>query len=138
MSTANSTPETVRCRHRPGCKSHDDSCDCREFTSPSLSHTRSGAVLHLEWVEENGARFNLDVDLVPILPTSTPYNGDISSVAHTLASERVVGWLEELGKIGVENMGDAVHLPHLKGQQKWHLNLRLINRNTVMARQVIL
>ena len=138
MSTTNSTPETVRCRHRPGCKTHDDSCDCREFTSPSLSHTRSGAVLHLEWVEENGARFNLDVDLVPILPTSTPYNGDITSVANTLATERVVGWLDELGKIGGENMADAVHLPHLKGQQKWHLNLRLLNRNTVMARQVIL
>ena len=103
MSTANSTLETVRCRHRPGCKTHDDSCDCREFTSPSLSHTRSGAVLHLEWVEENGARFNLDVDLVPILPTSTPYNGDITSVANTLATERVVGWLDELGKIGVAN-----------------------------------
>ena len=131
-------PETVRCRHRVDCEAHDNSCDCKEYTSPSLTHTKSGAVLHLEWGGKGRNQFNIDVDLVPILPTSTPYNGDITPVAHTLASERVVGWLEELGKIGVENMADAVHLPHLKGQQKWHLNLRLINRNTVMARQVIL
>ena len=57
-------------------------------------------------------------------------------MANTLASEHAVGWLEELGKIGVENMADAVHLPHLKGNKKWHLNLRLINRAMVMTRQV--
>ena len=136
MNTNGSRPETVRCRHRVDCQAHDDSCNCREFTSPSLTHTRSGAVLHLEWNEKGGAKFNIDVDLVPILPTSTPYNGDITSVANALASERPVGWLEELGKIGVENMADAVHLPHLKGNKKWHLNLRLINRSLVMTRQV--
>ena len=118
------------------CRAHNDSCNCREFTSPSLTHTRSGAVLHLEWNEKGGAKFNVDVDLVPILPTSTPYNGDITSVANALASEHPVGWLEELGKVGVENMVDAVHLPHLKGNEKWHLNLRLINRSMVMTRQV--
>ena len=58
-------------------------------------------------------------------------------MANVLASERPVGWLDELGKIEVENMGDdAVHLPHLKGHKKWHLNLRLINRSLVMTRQV--
>ena len=76
------------------------------------------------------------MDLVPILPTLTPYNGDITPVATALASERPVGWLDELGKIGVENMRDAVYLPHLKGHEKWHLNLRLINRSLVMTRQV--
>ena len=136
MRTDGIRPETVRCRHRVDCKAHDDSCNCRELTSPSLTHTRSGAVLHLEWNEKGGAKFNVDVDLVPILPTSTPYNGDITPVATVLASERPAGWLDELGKIGVENMRDAVHLPHLKGHQKWHLNLRLINRSMVMTRQV--
>ena len=136
MRTDGIRPETVRCRHRVDCKAHDDSCNCRELTSPSLTHTRSGAVLHLEWNEKGGAKFNVDVDLVPILPTSTPYNGDITPVATVLVSERPAGWLDELGKIGVENMMDAVHLPHLKGHQKWHLNLRLINRSMVMTRQV--
>ena len=136
MRSDGTRPETVRCRHRVDCRAHDDSCNCREFTSPSLTHTRSGAVLHLEWNQKGGAKFNVDVDLVPILPTSTPYNGDITSVANALASERPVGWLEELGKIGVESMGDVIHLPHLKGNRKWHLNLRLINRSLVMTRQV--
>ena len=136
MRSDGSRPETVRCCHRADCKAHDDTCICREFTSPSLTHTRSGAVLHLEWNEAGGANFNIDVDLVPILPTATPYNGDITPVATALASERPVGWLDELGKIGVENMRDAVHLPHLKGHDKWHLNLRLINRSLVMTRQV--
>ena len=119
------------------CQAHDDSCNCREFTSPSLTHTRSGAVLHLEWNEEGGAKFNIDVDLVPILPTSTPYNGEITDVSNNLAFERPVGWLDELDKAKVENMADAAYLSHLKTNQKWHLNLRLINRNMVMPRQVI-
>ena len=137
MNTSGSRPETVRCRHRVDCQVHDDSCNCRDFTSPSLTHTRSGAVLHLEWIVEGEAKFNIDADLVPILPTSTPYDGEITSVTNALASERPVGWLDELDKVKVENMADAVHLPHLKSNQKWHLNMRLMNRNTVMPRQVI-
>ena len=86
---------------------------------------------------EGEDKFNIDVDLVPILPTSTPYNGEITSVTNALASERPVGWLDELDKVKVENMADAVHLPHLKSNQKWHLNLRLFDRNLVMPRQVI-
>ena len=109
----------------------------RRNTSPSLTHTRSGAVLHLEWNDEGEAKFNIDVDLVPILPTSTPYDGNITSVTNTLASVCTVGWVDELDKVKVENMADAVHLPHLKNNQKWHLNLRLMDRNLVMPRQVI-
>ena len=137
MNTSGSRPETVRCRHKVECQAHDDSCNCKEFTSPSLTHTRSGAVLHLEWNEEGGAKFNIDVDLVPILPTSTPYNGEITDLTDTLAIERPMGWLGELDKAKVENMADAAYLSHLKTNQKWHLNLRLINRNVVMPRQVI-
>ena len=137
MNTSGSRPETVRCRHKVDCQVHDDSCNCRDFTSPSLTHTRSGAVLHLEWSVEGEDKFNIDVDLVPILPTSTPYNGEITSVTNALASERPVGWLDELDKVKVEDMADAVHLPHLKSNQKWHLNMRLMNRNMVMPRQVI-
>ena len=137
MSSDGSRPETVRCRHRVDCQFHNDSCNCREFTSPSLTHTRSGAVLHLEWNEKGGCKFNIDVDLIPILPTLTPYNRDITPVRKALVLEHPVGWLEELGKIGIENRADAILAPHLQGQEKWHLNLRLINRNMVMPRQVI-
>ena len=130
-------PETVRCRHRVDCEAHDNSCDCKEYTSPCLTHTKSGAVLHLEWGGKGRNQFNIDVDLVPILPTSTPYNGTTTAVDEALIYGRPVGWLDELDKTKVENMADATFLPHLKHNEKWHLNLRHINRDVVALRQVI-
>ena len=56
------TPLYVRCRHDPGCEEHaktkDDpsykeSCQCRNFTSPCLSWSKIGVVLHLEFVNED-------------------------------------------------------------------------------------
>ena len=136
MDTELQEPQVFRCRHTADCEAHDDSCTCRQFTRPALTHSRSGAVLHLEWAEQNGGRFNMDVDLVPILPTVSPYNGDISPVMEYLRRERPVGWVEELAKTGVERMGDAACLPHLIGAEQWHVNMRLVNRHTVMPRQV--
>ena len=93
-------------------------------------------MLHLEWEEKNGAKFNIDIDLVPILPTSTSYSGDISQIINHLTKERPIGWVEELAKLGAENMMDVVNLPHLIGEENWHVNMRLINPHTVLPRQV--
>ena len=78
----------------------------------------------------------IDVDLVSILPTSTPFDGDISQMMNHLSKERPIGWLEEYAKLGVENMADAACLPHLIDADAWHVNFRLINPSTVLPRQV--
>ena len=62
--------------------------------------------------------------------------GDITPLANYLSNERPVGWREELAKIGVENMADAAFSPHLINAKNWHINMRLLNRTTVIPKQV--
>ena len=64
--------QDVRCRHEPGCQEHlrrladpecMEKCDCRNYTSPCLSYSKIGLVLHLEFVNEDGSLLNLDIDV---------------------------------------------------------------------------
>ena len=68
------TPIYVRCRHDPGCEEHaksrgnpkyKETCQCSNFTSPCLSWSKIGVVLHLEFVNDDGSVLNLDVDVSP-------------------------------------------------------------------------
>ena len=52
----NLVPQNVRCRHKRGCSFHKQksdensaskNCDCKEFTSPSITCSKIGAALHL-------------------------------------------------------------------------------------------
>ena len=54
--STNIVKKHVRCRHRPGCEEHkkirthenyQEQCDCREFSSPSLSYSKIGYKSHL-------------------------------------------------------------------------------------------
>ena len=50
-------PMYVRCMHQPDCKvkdqsKHIENCDCQVYTSPCLTHSKIGAVLHLQFDAE--------------------------------------------------------------------------------------
>ena len=56
--------------NRAKCK-----CRCREYTSPSLTWSKVGVVLHLQWWQEDGTLFTIDVDLnCPTWPTHTRFD----------------------------------------------------------------
>ena len=64
-------PEVVRCPHKPGCP-HSEGCGCREYTTPSLSRSKVGVVLHLSFTNEDGSKNFLDVDVnVPTMDVGT-------------------------------------------------------------------
>ena len=131
MKTDMVDPECKRCHHEPTCQAHDESCGCAVYTSPNLTHSKIGIVLHLQWTMADGSKTNLDCDVnCPNLPINTPYDGGILEIQEFLRTEKPVAWLEEYKKL--ENMYAVSLLPHVTRS----VRLRLINRHTVMARQV--
>ena len=149
MTTKHKGLQVMRCRHKADCEQHKrcrceepskckclDECGCREYASPSLTWSKVGVVLHLQWREEDGTIVTIDVDLnCPTWPTHTRYDGSINHYAHYLMRERFVGWLEEFSKL--ENMGAAASSPHLLTSNIiWPVKFRLINRDTVLPSQV--
>ena len=71
MKMVYNDPQAYRCRHVPDCQVHIQCqcqdkekctciCCCKQFSAPSLTHSKIGAVLHLEWVEKDGSKFHLD------------------------------------------------------------------------------
>ena len=113
-----------------------DECRCREYASPSLTWSKVGVVLHLQWGEEDGGIFTIDVDLNwPTWPTHTRFNGSIKDYGNYLMRERPVGWLEEYSKL--EMMTAACASAHLLTSNIiWPVKFRLINRDTVLPSQV--
>ena len=111
-------------------------CDYKEYGSPSLTWSKVGVVLHLQWKEEDGAIWTIDCDLnCPTWPCSTPYDGSITKALYHMSMTRPVGWLEECSKY--EGMYHASLNPHLLLAQNWQIRFRLINRTTVIPSQVI-
>ena len=80
----NAREQFVRCRHQPDCqdhkkkmtdRNHEETCNCRVFTSPCLSFSKIGLALHLEFTQPGGDLLNLDIDInPPALPVSRTYN----------------------------------------------------------------
>ena len=63
----------IRCRHHPDCGEHkkkqespeyEETCNCKFYTSPCLTVSKIGIVLHFEFKEADGL-FNFDVDVNP-------------------------------------------------------------------------
>ena len=108
---------------------------CREYASPSLTWSKVGVVLHLQWRQEDGTLFTIDCDLnCPTWPTHTRFDGSTTNASRYLMRERPVGWLEELSKL--EDMRAAAGFAHLQTSKNWPVKFRLINRNTVLPSQV--
>ena len=106
-------------------------CKCAQFSSPSLTQTKIGAALHIQFPD--GAMVDCDLN-VPTIPTSTPYDGRIDEVKRYLETYKPVGWMEEMGKL--EGMTAAGASLHMIGQESWQVKMRQISRDTVLPRQV--
>ena len=133
-------PQDVRCRHKSDCqdhkeklnnKEHQETCDCKVFSNPCMSYTKIGVALHLEFHEEDGTKFNLDVDVSPpTIPVKNVenFNGSNQSKKKWLEKHRPVNWISEWRKS--YDMTAAVG-------GKRAVRLRRINRNLVIPEQVI-
>ena len=156
LTTETGRPQARRCRHRPdcephrdgmaeclnGCKdrcesfSHERTCNCQEYTSPSLTITKIGVALHVKFALKDGSYSYVDCDInIPTIPTSTRYDGSIEDVRQYLMRVQPVGWLEESSKL--EDMGSASNSFHLIGAESWQVKMRMINRDRVLPTQVI-
>ena len=147
MKLGNGEPQAYRCRHVPDCPVHMqcqcsdkekcilEKCSCRQFSAPSLTRSKVGAVLHVEWEDKGTTKFTLDCDLnVPTVPCGSPYDGYIGDIEEYLCNERPVNWLEELSKL--EDMTEAGYSVNKIGQDDWQVKFRTINSETVLPRQV--
>ena len=116
--------------------SHERSCNCQEYTSPSLTITKIGVALHVKFLNRDGSSTFIDCDInIPTIPTCTKYNGKVFAVQNYLARVRPVGWLEEMSKL--DDMASAQNSPYLIGEDSWQVKMRMINRDLVLPRQVI-
>ena len=92
--------------------------------------------LHVKFALKDGFYSYVDCDInIPTIPTSTRYDGSIINVRNYLMSVQPVGWLDELSKL--EDMRIAAGASHLFGADSWQVKMRMINRDTVLPRQVI-
>ena len=115
--------------------SHERTCNCQEYTSPSLTITKIGLAFHVKFALKDGSYSFIDCDInIPTIPTSTRYDGSISSVSEFLMGVQPVGWLEEFDKL--EDMIRSSYMSHLIGADSWQVKMRMINRDTVLPRQV--
>ena len=148
MTTGLRGLQVMRCRHKVDCEQHKrceckepskceclNDCGCTEYASPSLTWSKVGVVLHLQWLDEDGNLITIDCDLnCPTWPTHTVYDGNVINATQYLMREQPVGWLEELSKLeGLEAAGGS---DHLKTSKNWPVKFRLVNRDTVLPSQV--
>ena len=109
-NTENMNELFVRCFHKSTCEDHQkkstnpkhiETCDCRDFTSPCLTFSKIGLVLHLEFKQEDGSFLNLDVDVNPgSIPYISKFDGNNESKRNRLERERVklIDWKTEWDK----------------------------------------
>ena len=71
---------------------------------------------------------------MPTVPCGTRYDGSITDISAYLIKERPVKWLEELSKL--EGMSQAGHNFRTVTKDDWPVKFRMINRDTVLPRQV--
>ena len=103
-------PQYLRCRHNMNCPEHMkkksspkyvEQCDCKVFTAPSLTFSKIGVVLHLQFSEPDGSFLNFDVDVSPPVPSLEDvwnYDGSNEKKKAWLLKHRPVNWLPEYRK----------------------------------------
>jgi len=111
--------------------SHERTCECQEYTTPSLTLTKIGVAIHVKFILEDGSFRHVDCDLnIPTIPVCTKYDGNIEEVGKYLLRKRPVGWLEEKSKL--EDMEAA------EESKNWQVKMRMVNRDLVLPRQSLL
>ena len=159
VSKENIVPQYKRCKHEKDCQEHlktsfhpeyKEKCDCRVFTSPCISYSKIGLVLHFEFDNKDGSKFNLDVDVCPpTFPISSrmyrkkrfpsflevikepSFDGSNQEKRAWLERNRPVNWIEEW--IKSEDMSDATG----EGDDLTRcVQFRFFNNRDVIAEQV--
>ena len=146
-STESITGQFVRCRHEVTCEDHhvhkrDDPqiCGCKNFTSPCITFSKIGLVLHLEFMQEDGSLLNLDIDVcAPSVPFTKmfklekDFDGSNTQKRARLERERekLVGWKTEWDK-SEDNREASSEGDDLKRSMR----LRFFNFQDVIAEQV--
>ena len=130
-------PQYVRCKHKPGCLDHHkrlgQGCKCREFTSPSITFSKIGVVLHLEFCDEEGRpQLNLDVDISPptLYVDNQDYDGNNVDKRAWLRRKRPLDWRTEYRK-----SPDMTEVGKYKNLRR-SVRFRRISRNVVIPEQV--
>ena len=91
--------------------------------------------LHVKFALKDGSYSYVDCDInIPTIPTCTRFDGSRADVLKYLMKMQPVGWLEEFSKL--ENMSIAGASHHLIEVDSWQVKMRMINRDTVLPRQV--
>ena len=139
----------VRCCHEPGCEEHaktkDDpsyreTCNCENLTSPCMSWTKIGVVMHLEFNNDDGSVLNFDIDIcTPIVPVDKSVNslgqetdyfdGRNELKRAWLERRRMPGWLPEWNKS--MDMSDVSSRYSFRS-----FRLRFVNTKDVIVEQV--
>ena len=120
-------------------RKHEETCDCRVFTSPCLTFSKIGLALHLEFTQPGGDLLNLDIDInPPALPVSkrrreTEFDGRNVMKRERLERERekLVDWKTEWNK-SEDNSEAAGEDDGLKRS----VRLRFFNQRNVISEQV--
>merc|ERR550534_1956444 len=134
MKTTYTKPEPTRCYHREGCD-HQEGCGCHNYTSPSVTRSKIGAVLHLCIKMKSGKLGYLDMDLTaPNFSTSNidSYDGSPNSYWQFLRTSRPVGWREEMSKL--EDMTSAGGISDVTRS----VRIRCISPGVVIPSQTLL
>ena len=112
---------------------HVETCDCREFSSPSISFSKIGVVLHLEFCGDDGTpELNLDIDVSPpsLYVNNEDYDGNNLEKRAWLLRERPVDWRPEYRK-----SQDMTEVGKDRSRRR-SVRIRRLNRDTVVPEQV--
>ena len=118
-------PYAKRCHHKPGCpltpdNKHREDCGCKNYTSPSLTYSKIGLALHIQFSKWG---INLDVDInPPNIPTWNTKHFDGSSFWKLKYLETMlpVGCADERDK--TVDMTRASSLPECKRSNRFLSN----------------
>ena len=143
----NTREQIVRCRHQADCEdhkkklrdtNHKETCECREYTSPCLTFSKIGLVLHLQFRQKEGDMLNLDIDINPPSIPIWEDKGNMFDGRNVLKRDRLerereklVDWKSEWNK-SEDNSEAAGEDDGLKRS----VRLRFFNQRDVIAEQV--
>ena len=110
MNVTSLDPEPIRCYHtNSGSCTHQDDDGCSNFTVPSVTRSKIGAVLHLAFRLESGDVHYVDIDIN--LPSITASNSDHYDGSTHCSGSEVLTWNL------VQSSGTPILVLHSIGKQ---------------------
>ena len=118
---------------------HEETCDRKVFTSPCLTFSKIGLVLHLEFKQPGGDLLNLDIDInPPALPVSRSEYEDEFDGRNVEKRERLEREREKLvdWKIEWDKSEDNSEAAGENDGLTRSVRLRFFNQRNVISEQV--